>query len=119
MGAATLALTGSRVPRQGVKSASAGTSTFAVGTVTMSSSYATNGDTGDWGTIGVIGNRDDTTGKAPTFVGLFPSAGYIPVWDATNKKVIVYQQSAATGALTQVANTTDLHTVVFPAILFW
>jgi hypothetical protein len=119
MGAATLALTNARAPRTGVKSATSGTGTFGIGTVTMSSSYATGGDTGDWGTIGVIGNRDDTTGKAPNFVFLAPSAGYVPVWDATNKKVIVYQQSAATGALTQVANTTDLHTVVFNALIFW
>jgi hypothetical protein len=79
MGAATIALTGARAPRTGVKVASTGIGTFAIGTITPSSSYASGGDTLDFGTsFGLIGNRVDLRRPAePTAVFVQPSAGYV------------------------------------------
>jgi hypothetical protein len=42
-----------------------------------------------------------------------PAGGYVPAWDKAAGVVRAYQQSAATGALTEVPNTTDLSAVNF------
>jgi hypothetical protein len=120
MAATTLALTGARQPRTGVKVASSGAGTIALGTVTMSSSYDTGGSAADFGTgFGLIGIRGSSTTKEPTMVFLQPSAGYVPEWVASSKKVKVYRQSAASSALTEVPSTTDLSAVTFNALLFF
>lgn len=43
--------------------------------------------------------------------------GYVPVWNPTTKKLEMYQQSAATSALTQVPANTDLSAVAFSLLL--
>jgi hypothetical protein len=119
MGAATIALTGARAPRTGVKVASTGIGTFALGTITPSSSYASGGDTLDFGTsFGLIGNRGSSTTSEPTAVFVQPSAGYVAEYDATNKKIKVYRQSAATSALTE-ATGVNLSAVTFNCLLLW
>jgi hypothetical protein len=42
-----------------------------------------------------------------------PAAGYVPVWDKASGLVLAYQQSAATSALTEVPNATNLSAVNF------
>jgi hypothetical protein len=119
MGACTIALTGARAPRTGVRTASSNTATFALGTVKCSNSYATNGDTLDWGTsFGLIGARGSTVTAEPTAVFMQPSAGYVPEYDAANKKVKVYRQSAATSALTEPTGV-DLSSVTFNCLIFF
>lgn len=75
------------------------------GTLTLDSSYPTGGEAID----------------APGDAGFHhllvaPAGGYVGYWDKANQKIIAYQQSAATSALTQVPNATDLSAVVFPFI---
>jgi hypothetical protein len=119
MGACTIALTGARAPRTGVKSASSTTSTFMLGTITPSSSYASGGDTLDFGTsFGLIGNRGSSTTAEPTAIFVQPSAGYVPEYDAANKKIKVYRQSAATSALTE-ATGVNLSAVTFNCLIFF
>jgi hypothetical protein len=73
------------------------------GTITMDASYATGGEAID--APGDIGYHDlAISGNA---------AGYLATWDRTNQKLLAYQQSAATSALTQVPSTTDLSAVSF------
>ena len=43
--------------------------------------------------------------------------GYVPVLNPTNKKVQMFQQSAATGALTEVPASTDLSAQTFQLLL--
>ena len=76
--------------------------------VTMSNSYATGGDTVD-----VIGSTKLNRLEA---LILFPSAGYVPEYDDTNKKVKVFYAdypAASAGALIEVPAATDLSTVKF------
>jgi hypothetical protein len=39
------------------------------------------------------------------------SSGYVGSWDAANQKLLMYRQTAATGALVAVPDTTDLSAV--------
>ncbi len=118
MGAATLALTGGRPPRTQVKSISQGSITYGLGTVTMSNSYATNGDTGDWGALSPLIGQQKATAQQPTMVFLQPSAGYIPEWVTSTKKIKVYRSAGSAAALAEVPNATDLSAVVFNALIF-
>lgn len=78
---------------------------FVFGTVTLDSSYPTNGEP-----------------VTPADFGLerlwdlhIQARGYVAVWDgagATTSKVLLYRQTAATSALIEVPNATDLSTVV-------
>lgn len=75
------------------------------GTISFDSSYPTGGEAID----------------APGDVGyeyalVSPNAGYVGYWDRANQKLLAYQQSAATSALTQVPNATNMATVAFPFI---
>lgn len=71
------------------------------GSIALDSSYPTGGEAFD--APGDLGYHDLwITGTA---------AGYLATWDKTNQKLIAYQQSAATSALTQVPNATDLSAV--------
>ena len=78
-----------------------------LGTIAMDASYPTNGES-----LSPGGDR----GWWKAFVA--PSAGYVPSWDAAAQKLKVYRQSAATGALTEVPNATDLSAVSFDVIGF-
>jgi hypothetical protein len=79
-----------------------------MGTITPSTSYATGGETFTLASFGLVNGLDDldvySTG------GFIPSTGTL----ATAPKLLVHQQSAATGALTQVPNATNLSTSSFP-----
>lgn len=123
MGAATLAITNARAPRTQVKVASSGAN-FALGTITGPASYDTGGSAADWGAgFGVIGFRGNATTTAePTAVFITSSGGYMAEWVASSKKVKVYAQKATASngdALTEVPSTTDLHTIVWPCIIFF
>lgn len=75
------------------------------GTIAFDSSYPTGGEAVD---------APGDSGYHHLQVG--PAGGYVGYWDKANQKLIAYQQSAATSALTQVPNTTDLSAVSFPFI---
>lgn len=75
------------------------------GTVQFDNSYATGGEAVD--APGDAGYHHLSIGS---------QSGYVPSWDRVNQKILVYQQSAATSALTQVPNTTDLSAVTFPFV---
>jgi hypothetical protein len=74
------------------------------GTITFDSSYATGGEAVTLAQLGV--NRLD-------WLMVNAGAGYLPVWDGstTTPKVLLYRQTAATGALVEVPSTTDVSTV--------
>lgn len=74
------------------------------GVITFDSSYATGGEAVTLAQLGV--NRLD-------WLQVTAGAGYLPVWDgsSTTPKVLLYRQTAATGALVEVPNTTDVSTV--------
>jgi hypothetical protein len=71
------------------------------GTLLFDSSYPTSGEIID--ATGDLGYSD--------FWVTGTSSGYHGSWDPVNQKLLMYQQSAATSALTQVPNTTDLSAV--------
>lgn len=75
------------------------------GTVTFDSSYPTGGETFTARDLGL---------DILEHVSLEPDSGYVVNWNrsATAPTILAYQQSAATGALTQVPNATNLATVV-------
>ena len=74
------------------------------GTIAFDSSYPTGGEALDL--LGATGlTRIDRVQINPRF-------GYVFTWDYVNSKMLAYQQSAATGALTEVTNTADLSAVV-------
>jgi hypothetical protein len=75
------------------------------GTLTMSNSYATGGDTLDLqGDVGAA--------EGSLIIGSV-AGGRALEWDGTNQKVLAYQDNAAAAAaaLGQVANATNLSTV--------
>lgn len=76
------------------------------GLVTMDSSYASGGETFTLPQIGLITTMCQ--------LSVQPSAGYVPAWNQskTAPKILVFQQSAATGALTETSG--DLSLVIFP-----
>jgi hypothetical protein len=78
---------------------------LAVGTVAMSSSYATGGDTLDF-------EGDRVTGDSEVIVG--SAGGRLLEWDGTNGKIIARQDNAAAAAaaLGEVAAATNLSTTV-------
>jgi hypothetical protein len=75
-----------------------------IGTINFDSSYPTGGEAFPMAAIGAL---------SLAALIVLPKNGYQFAWDGnrTAPKVIAYQQSAATGALTQVPNTTDLSAV--------
>lgn len=73
------------------------------GTVTMDSSHLAAGEAVD--AVGDIGYRK--------FAIAGGGGGYLGVWDKAAQKILVYRQTAATGALVAVPDTTDLSAVVF------
>lgn len=73
--------------------------------LTLSSSYATNGDSLPWTNADVI-----LCGGGDT--------GYLISVDHTNSKLKAYRQNAATGAFQEVPNTTDLSAVITRALVY-
>jgi len=71
------------------------------GKATMSSSYATGGD-----------SLPAVPGDARFEMGVFTADGYLLTYDAVNRKLKAFRQTAATGALVEVPNATNLSTVV-------
>jgi hypothetical protein len=112
VGTATAAPVTPRAPAGILRASFTGRSNVALVDVTMSSSYATGGDTFDFATVGLIGMQ-------PKFVDAAPNAGYLVFYDITNKKFKLFQQSAATSALTEVPNATNLSTVVIRCLVMW
>ena len=70
------------------------------GKATLSSSYATNGDT------------VDATGDLGYEFAQLTGEGYVLKFDQPTQKVKAFRQTAATGALVEVPNTTNLSAVV-------
>lgn len=71
------------------------------GVITLDSSYVTGGEAVTLAQLGL--SRLD-------FLCLTAGIGYLPTWDGstTAPKVLVYRQTAATGAFAEVPNTTDM-----------
>lgn len=82
-----------------------------VGVITFDSSYATGGEEVTLAQLGL--SRLD-------YLVVTAGIGYLPTWDGslTTPKVLLYRQTAATGAFAQVPSTTDMSatTVRFLAI---
>lgn len=76
--------------------------------VAFDASYPTGGEAFD--------PTDDLTDDFNTVLGVFlnnrepvaDAGGYVPAWDATNSKILVFEAGADAAALDEVANTTDL-----------
>lgn len=71
------------------------------GVITLDSSYVTGGEPVTLAQLGL--SRLD-------FLCLTAGIGYLPTWDGstTAPKVLVYRQTAATGAFAEVPATTDM-----------
>jgi hypothetical protein len=82
----------------------AGNYAVVVATVDMSASYPTGGEIVSFATLGGRFAK-------PFFVLPRPIAGYVFEFDHAAMKLKAYQQSAATGALTEVPNATNLSAV--------
>jgi hypothetical protein len=82
-----------------------------VGVITFDSSYATGGEAVTLAQLGL--SRLD-------YLVVTAGIGYLPTWDGslTTPKVLLYRQTAATGAFAEVPSTTDMSatTVRFLAI---
>jgi hypothetical protein len=82
-----------------------------VGVITFDSSYATGGEAVTLAELGL--SRLD-------YLVVTAGIGYLPTWDGslTTPKVLLYRQTAATGAFAEVPSTTDMSatTVRFLAI---
>lgn len=74
------------------------------GTITFDSSYATGGEAFTPAEFGL--NRLD-------FLLVSGANGYVAAWDGSTSapKVLLYRQTAATGALVEVPSTTNVSTV--------
>jgi hypothetical protein len=73
------------------------------GTVAFDASYPTGGEAFSKSAIGLPATIAD--------IRFDPSAGYVPVYDYANDKVLVYwgdNNNASDGPLVEVASTTDL-----------
>lgn len=80
--------------------------------LTMSGSYATNGDS--LPSDSALGLKNKGLEALILLGG--GDTGYMLVVDHTNRKIKAYRQSAATGALQEVPNTTSLSSVVVRAL---
>jgi len=75
------------------------------GAITFDSSYATGGEAVTLAQLGL--DRLD-------WLQIASGNGYLATWDGSTStpKVLLYRQTAATGALAEVPNSTDASTVV-------
>jgi hypothetical protein len=108
MGAGVIAVPGGRPAQGPVMSENSLGIKHTVVTYTFSGSYATGGDSADFQAAGGVLGR-----ATPLAVFVTPtSGGFVPAWDSVNKKMKLFQQSAATSALTEVANASNQSAVV-------
>lgn len=79
--------------------------------VTFDSSYVTGGEAISASSLGLV--RLD-------FLLVDAGAGYLARWDGSlsNPKILLFRQTAATGALAEVPNTTDVSAVVVNVLAF-
>jgi hypothetical protein len=79
----------------------AGNRKTVIGVITLDSSYATGGEAVTLAQLGLT--RLD-------YLQLNAGVGYLPTWDGStdSPKVLVYRQTAATGAFVEVPSTTDM-----------
>jgi hypothetical protein len=85
------------------------------GTITMSSSYATGGDslTAAQCGLGTITSVEVEAG------GVASTSAYVLKWNPTNGTIQAYDTGAASGnALAEAASTTDLHLLVANATVY-
>lgn len=75
-----------------------------VGVITLDSSYVTGGEAVTLAQLGL--SRLD-------YLVVTAGVGYLPTWDGslTSPKILVYRQTAATGAFVEVPATTDVSAV--------
>jgi hypothetical protein len=76
--------------------------------VTMSNSYTTGGET--------VTPNSCRLGKIAAVLPA-AAAGYVPVWDQANSKLLAYRVGAENAALAQVSNATNLSSVKFTALV--
>jgi len=102
MAASTVINTGPEVP---------GNRKITTATVTFDSSYATGGEAVALIDLGLV-RLDHLVVDA--------GAGYLAQWDGslTAPKILLYRQTAATGALVQVPSTTDVSAVSVKVLAF-
>lgn len=102
MAASTAIVTGPEVP---------GNRKFTTANVTFDNSYATGGEAIAPADLGLV--RLD-------FLLVDAGQGYVARWDGslTAPKILLYRQTAATGALVEVPSTTDVSTVVVRVLAF-
>ena len=104
MGTASLSLT-QNVP------ISLGNKKLQFGTVTLSNSYATNGDTLVFTTASGFTQVDQVIAGCT-------AGGYVVYADLSNNKVKVFEAGADGGALDEVANATNLSAQTFEVLIF-
>ena len=80
--------------------------------VTMDASYPTGGETLDYTEYGIT-TLESVQITAISVAAAAPSGIYQPLYDATNKKILLYGATADGSSLVQVANTTDVSSQVF------
>jgi len=82
-----------------------------VGVITLDNSYATGGEAVTLAQLGL--SRLD-------FLNVTAGIGYLPTWDGslTSPKILVYRQTAATGAFAEVPSTTDMSATTVRFIAF-
>ena len=102
MAVVTTIITGPEVP---------GNRKFVTATITFDSSYATGGEPLIIADLGL--SRID-------YITVSSGNGYHGAWDGslTAPKILAYRQTAATGALVEVPNTTDVSTLNFKVLVF-
>jgi len=102
MAASTTIITGPEVP---------GNRKMTTATVTFDSSYATGGEAITVTDLGLV--RLD-------YLVVDAGAGYLAQWDGslTSPKILLYRQTAATGALVQVPSTTDVSAISVKVLAF-
>ena len=103
-----MAITSTRSPRN-----VAGGQKQRIATITFDSSYPTGGEPITAADLGLSSQIEFVFCQTL-------NAGYVVAWDGskTAPKLKVFQQSAATSALTEVPNTTNLSTLVVHVLAF-
>lgn len=83
-----------------------------IGTIDFDSSYPTGGEAFDMSVIGA---------ESLYAMVVLPKAGYVFEWDGnvTAPKIKAYRQTAATSALVEVPNATNLSTVASITYVAW
>lgn len=88
------------------KQSVAGNARLVTADVTLDSSYPTGGYAIAGSDLGLKGGTIDSADLNAS------SGGYVPTFDYTNSKIKLFRQTAATGALVEVPNATNVSTEV-------